>query len=105
MITKELAEKYNIPTLEEALINWECSEEDAMIDWCKLFLSVTDHIPNKIIERLLEDLASVTVLNFIEVFIKFIINIQEEYKEVLRYRKKAREEIDKLTTVERSNLT
>lgn len=93
MLPKELLEKYHIDTLENEKIVWG---KDAEVNWYRTFLSRTDHIPIKIIEGLMEELASATLLNFIEVFLKFIISVRTEYKEVLQYRKYAREKINEL---------
>ena len=60
------------------------------------FLSATDHIPNKIIESLVENLADATALNFITVFIKFIADVRIHYNDVLKLRKQARAEINRL---------
>ena len=69
---------------------------DAELTFYRTFLMQTDHIPNKIIEKLLEDLAEATLLNFIEVFLKFIVSVRTEYKDILQYRKYAREKINEL---------
>ena len=60
------------------------------------FLIQTDHIPNKIIESLVENLADATALNFISVFIQFIKDVKVNYNDILLYRKFAREEISRL---------
>ena len=57
---------------------------------------VTDHIPNKIIESLIENLADATALNFITVFIKFLADVRIHYNDVLKLRKRARAEINRL---------
>ena len=41
-------------------------------EFYSVFLTQTDHIPNKIIESLVENLADATALNFITVFIGII---------------------------------
>ena len=61
-----------------------------------VFLIQTDHIPNKIIESLIENLADATALNFIGVFIQFIADARIHYSDVLKYRKFAREKINRL---------
>ena len=60
------------------------------------FLIQTDFIPNKIIESLIENLADATALNFITVFIKFLADVRIHYSDVLKLRKQAREEINRL---------
>ena len=87
MIPKEICEKYKVADIEYY---------DSDIDFYYAFLSVTDHIPNKIIESLVENLADATALNFITVFIKFLADVRIHYNDVLKLRKQAREEINRL---------
>ena len=58
MIPKEILEKYHM-----AEMDWYESE----IDFYQTFLIVTDHIPNKIVEQLIEDMATATLVDFISV--------------------------------------
>ena len=87
MIPKELYEKYNVADVSEY-----ATESEFYI----AFLSATDHIPNKIIESLIEHLADATALNFIKVFIQFLADVRVHYSDVLKLRKQAREEINRL---------
>ena len=87
MIPKEICEKYNIADVSEY-----ATESEFYI----AFLSATDHIPNKIIESLIENLADATALNFIGVFVQFIADVRIRYSDVLKLRKQAREEINRL---------
>lgn len=87
MIPKEICEKYNIADVSEY-----ATESEFYI----AFLSATDHIPNKIIESLIENLADATALNFIGVFVQFIADVRIHYSDVLKLRKQAREEIIRL---------
>ena len=87
MIPKELYEKYNVADIEYY---------DSDIDFYYAFLSATDHIPSKIFESLIENLADATALNFITVFIQFIVDVRVHYSDVLKLRKQAREEINRL---------
>ena len=87
MIPKELYEKYNVADVSEY-----ATESEFYI----AFLSATDHIPNKIIESLIENLADATALNFIGVFVQFIVDVRVHYSDVLKLRKQAREEINRL---------
>ena len=98
MIPIELLNKYNMLTLEE----YRSSIDDTFTEemFYKTFLIQTDHIPNKIIETLIEDLATATLVDFISVFINFIKNVRIEYKEVLECRKFARDEINRLEVSE-----
>lgn len=93
-IRKDMLEKYGLPTLEEFKGNMLEGENETM--YYRQVLSATDHIPNKIIEKLIEYLASTTALNFIAAFIDFIKLVRADYQEILRYRKFTREEIDRL---------
>ena len=87
MIPKEIGEKYKVADIEYY---------DSDFEFYYAFLSATDHIPNKIIESLIENLADATALNFITVFIKFIADARIHYNDVLKLRKQAREEIKRL---------
>ena len=87
MMPKELYEKYNVADVSEY-----ATESEFYI----AFLSATDHIPNKIIESLIENLADATALNFITVFIRFVADVRIHYSDVLKLRKQAREEINRL---------
>ena len=87
MIPREICEKYNVADIEYY---------DSDIDFYYAFLSATDHIPNKIIESLIENLADATALNFITVFIQFLADVRIHYNNVLKARKQARKEINRL---------
>ena len=87
MIPKEVYEKYNLADITEY-------ESESVFYYT--FLIQTDHIPNKIIESLIENLADATALNFIKVFIKFLADVRVHYSDVLKLRKQAREEINRL---------
>ena len=87
MIPKEIYEKYHLADITEY------ETESAFYE---TFLIQTDHIPNKIIESLIENLADATALNFITVFIQFIKDARVHYSDVLKLRKQAREEINRL---------
>ena len=90
MTINEVAEKYGIASLETF------QEEFTEIEFYESILNQTDHIPNKIIESLIENLADATALNFITVFIKFIADVRIHYSDVLKLRKQARQEINRL---------
>ena len=87
MIPKEMCEKYQLADITEY-------EEESVL--YETFLIQTDHIPNKIIESLIENLADATALNFITVFIKFLADVRIHYNDVLKLRKQARAEINRL---------
>ena len=75
---------------------WDATGFDSELDMYYHYLESTDHIPNKIIESLVENLADATALNFITVFIKFLADVRIHYNDVLKLRKQAREEINRL---------
>ena len=87
MIPKEIYEKYHLTDITEY-------ETESV--FYETFLIQTDHILNKIIESLIENLADATALNFIGVFIQFIADVRIHYSDVLKYRKFAREKINRL---------
>ena len=87
MIPKDMCEKYNVADIEYY---------DSDFEFYYAFLSATDHITSKIIESLIENLADATALNFITVFIKFIADVRIHYSDVLKLRKQARQEINRL---------
>ena len=75
---------------------WDATGFDSELDMYYHYLESTDHIPNKIIESLIENLADATALNFISVFIQSIKDVRVHYSDVLKLRKQAREEINRL---------
>ena len=87
MIPKEIYEKYHLADIADY-------ESEYMFYYT--FLVQTDHIPNKIIESLIENLTDATALNFITVFIKFLADVRIHYSDVLKLRKQARAEINRL---------
>ena len=87
MIPKEIYEKYHLADIADY-------ESEYMFYYT--FLVQTDHIPNKIIESLVENLATATALNFISVFVQFIADVRIRYSDVLKLRKQARAEINRL---------
>ena len=75
---------------------WDATGFDSELDMYYHYLESTDHIPNKIIESLIENLTDATALNFITVFIKFLADVRIHYSDVLKLRKQARAEINRL---------
>lgn len=75
---------------------WDVTGFDSELDMYYHYLESTDHIPNKIIESLIENLADATALNFITVFIKFLADVRIHYNDILKLRKQARAEINRL---------
>lgn len=93
-IPQEILDKYGLPTLEVFRENMVEGESEVM--YWQQFLNATDYISNKIVDELIDDLATATALQFITVFIDFIKKIKNDYNEELRCRKFAREEINRL---------
>ena len=94
-IPVEILEKYNMKSLEEYKEDvGNFADTEKM--FYETFLIQTDHIPNKIIDSLVENLADATALNFITVFIQFIVDVRVHYSDVLKLRKQARAEINRL---------
>ena len=94
--------KYGIPEpycYEINVFDEHSSQDEIDESVWRIFLMVTDHIPNKIIEALIEDLSVATITNFVKVFINFIASVRVEYKDVLECRKFAREEINRLEEI------
>ena len=75
---------------------WDATGFDSELDMYYHYLESTDQIPNKIIESLIENLTDATALNFITVFIKFLADVRIHYSDVLKLRKQARAEINRL---------
>ena len=95
MISNGMLSKYNMVSLDECKMMFG-DKLETEIKFYQTFLIQTDHIPNKIIEILIEDLADASLVNFLEVFFNFISSVRGEYKELLQCRKFAREEINRL---------
>lgn len=93
-IPKELLEKYHMNTLEGYINDFG---DDGSYVFYDTFLCQTDHIPLKIIESFVEDMAAASALEILSVLLEFFKNIKITYNDVLQYRKQAREEINKLT--------
>ena len=91
----EILNEYRITTLENYKNIYDDSKDTELLFY-KSFLIATDHIPNKIIESLIENLASATLTTFIGVFLDFIKQVRVDYKDVLQCRKTAREEINRI---------
>ena len=91
--------KYGIPEpycYEINVFDEHSSQDEIDESVWRIFLMVTDNIPNKIVESLIENLADATALNFIKVFIQSLADVRVRYSEILKLRKQAREEINRL---------
>lgn len=96
-ISLELLERYDMASLD--LYKEMFGDTlDTELTFYRTFLIKTDHIPNKIIEGLIEELSDATLTDFIGIFLRFIISVRTEYKDILQSRKLAREKINELET-------
>lgn len=95
MISNEILSKYNMKPIETYKEIFGDTLETELTFY-QTFLIQTDHIPNKITEELMEELVDVTIVNFIETFIKFAVKIRTEYKEVLQARKSCRVKVNEI---------
>ena len=91
----ELLNKYNMVTLEEykKTFGENLSTEK---DFYQTFLIQTDHIPLKIFENFIENMATVSIMETVGVVVNFFKDIKVTYNGVLLARKTAREEINRL---------
>lgn len=97
MITNEFLEKYGLPTLEQYRANMIDGETEVMYYY--QILTTTDHIPLKIFENFIENMATTSILETIGVIVNFFKDVKVTYVDVLSARKIAREEINKLEAV------
>ena len=95
-ISDGLMKKYELPTFDEWQQAINAGVYDNFLELYQMFLMKTDHIPNKIVESLIENLASATLTTFIGVFLDFTKQVRVDYKDVLQCRKTAREEINRI---------
>lgn len=65
-------------------------------EYYRTFLVQTDHIPNKIQESFIELFETITSFNFVVEVIKWGLKTFKDNKEMLGYRKYAREQINRL---------
>lgn len=93
-INKEILDEYGLPTLEQYKENM--LEGETEMFYYLQFLNNTDHIPLKIFESFIENMATASVLEMPNVIINFFKDIKVTYNEVLTARKIARKEIAKL---------
>lgn len=92
--SKEFLDKYGTGTIEQYRENM--LEGESEVFYYQQVLDLTDHIPNKIIESFVENMASASALETIGVIVNFFKDIKVTYGEVLSIRKYCREEINKL---------
>lgn len=95
---EKMLEKYGLPTLEQ--FNEGMMEGESVKLYYQLVLDVTDHIPLKIFESFIENMATASFAETIGVVISFFKDVKITYADVLTARKIAREEINKLEEVD-----
>ena len=92
-------EQYGLPTLEvyiERMLESGMTEKEITKDYYRTFLILTDHIPLKIFENFIENMATASLAETFVVVIKFFKDVKVTYAEVLTARKTAREEINRI---------
>ena len=87
MIPKEVYEKYHLADI---------SEYESEILFYKTFLVQTDHIPLKIFESFIENMATASLAESFVAVLKFFKDVKLTYAYVLTARKQAREEINRI---------
>ena len=96
MISQELIEKYKLGSNLEELKAIMGDTKETELMFYKSVLSATDHIPLKIFESFIKNMATAFVLEIPNVIIGFFKDIKVTYNEVLTARKTAREEINRI---------
>lgn len=94
IISKEFIEKYEVQDLN--VLCGVCDERMAKEIHYMDFLKKTDHIPRKIFESFIDNMATASLAETFGVIINFFKDVKVTYNEVLTARKTAREEINKL---------
>lgn len=92
--SKEFLDKYGVGTIEQYRENMLEGESETF--YYQQILDLTDHIPNKIIESFVEDMAAASALETIGVIVNFFKEIKTTYGEILKIRKYCREQINEL---------
>ena len=92
--SKEFLDKYGTGTIEQYRENM--LEGESEVFYYQQILDLTDHIPLKIFETFVENMATASALETIGVIVNFFKDIKVTYGEILRIRKYCREEINKL---------
>ena len=92
--SKEFLDKYGVGTIEQYRENMLEGESETF--YYQQILDLTDHIPNKIIETFVENMAAASALETIGVIVNFFKEIKTTYGEILKIRKYCREQINEL---------
>lgn len=95
MIAQDLLTKYNMLSLEESKERHGDSVDTKRMFY-QTFLMQTDHIPSKIFESFIENMATASLGETFVVVLKFFKDVKITYNEVLAARKFAREEINRI---------
>lgn len=92
--SKEFLDKYGTGTIEQYRENM--LEGESEVFYYQQVLDLTDHIPNKIFESFIENMAAASALETIGVIVNFFKEIKTTYGEILKIRKYCREQINEL---------
>lgn len=92
MISNEFLKKYNLPTIEEFRAGMEAGETEEL--YYRQILIATDHIPLKIFETFIENMAAASTLEIVGVIVDFFKDVKNTYADALTARKTAREKIN-----------
>lgn len=90
--SKEFLDKYGTGTIEQYRENM--LEGESEVFYYQQVLDLTDHIPNKIFESFIENMATASALETIGVIVNFFKDIKVTYGEVLAIRKYCREQLN-----------
>ena len=103
MLTQELLQKYHMITLDKykGLFGDTVATEKMFYE---TFLKQTDHIPLKIFENFIENMATASLAETFIVVLKFFRDVKLTYAEVLAARKFAREEINRIEAESRKQV-
>lgn len=96
-ISNDFLEKYGLPTLEQFRANMIDGETEGMYYY--QILTTTDHIPLKIFESFIENMATASLAETFIVVLKFFRDVKVTYADVLEARKTAREEINSIESI------
>ena len=90
--SKEFLDKYGLCTIEFYRENMLEGESEAF--YYQQVLDSTDHIPLKIFETFIENMATASALETIGVIVNFFKDIKVTYSEVLAIRKYCRKQLN-----------
>lgn len=95
MISKELLAKYNmVPLTKYKEIFGDTL--DTELSFYDTFLRQTDHIPLKVMENFIENMAAASPLETIGVVVSFFKDVKVLYAEILTARKLSRDEVNRI---------